>query len=110
MVENGVAMKRIGGSMAKAVSGIVALRGFDCNTEISVADAHLFWCAGYRFAIRYLPRIIVHKNDLSRGELFRLYTHGLAVMGVQHVESESSWVPTLEKGMAYGHTAVAHAD
>jgi hypothetical protein len=80
-------------------------RGFDCNTPVSAADASAFVAAGYMFAVRYIPREVVHSHDLSVDEVQRLWTAGLGVMPVQHVESESSWLPSAAKGDRYGQVA-----
>lgn len=84
-------------------------RGFDANAPVSFDVARLFVSAGYRFAVRYLPRLVAHANDLTATEVRTLHSAGLAVMGVQHVESESSWTPTDDKGRQYGGVAADHA-
>lgn len=82
--------------------------GFDCNTVLSAPAAAAFFKHGYRFAVRYIPRTTTpHAWDISLPEIERLHTAGLAVMPVQHVESDSSWLPTLQKGVDYGRAAVA---
>jgi len=83
--------------------------GFDCNEPVSANAATLMQKAGYRFAVRYVPRITAHANDLTSAEVDRLHAAGLAVMPVQHVESETSWTPTIEKGQQYGTVAAEHA-
>lgn len=85
-----------------------ACRGFDCNTALTIREAELFRRAGYSFAVRYIKRSIQHSYDLTRVEVANLHNAGLAVMPVQHVESDSSWFPDATKGRIYGASAVAH--
>lgn len=82
-------------------------RGFDANAVIDAEGARAFFERGYRFAVRYVPRVQSRPNDLSAAEIQDLTDAGLAVMPVQHVESESSWVPSGAKGARYGDTAAA---
>jgi hypothetical protein len=84
-------------------------KGFDTNDPVSAASAALFVRKGFRFAIRYIRRDQPHTYDLSVEELLRLHAAGLAVMPVQHVESESSWVPSGEKGTRQGTIAAQAA-
>jgi hypothetical protein len=86
-------------------------RGFDCNAVVSYETARKFMSAGYRFSIRYVPRIMAKPSDLSAHEVDDLHRAGLAVMPVQHVERDSPpwWVPSLQKGEQYGRMAAAHA-
>lgn len=84
-------------------------RGFDCNAAVSHAQAHLFAKAGFKFAARYLRRETQHSYDLTAGEVIGILEAGLAIFGVQHVESAESWVPSVEKGKRYGANAVDHA-
>jgi len=85
------------------------LLGFDTNCVVTEAQARAFFRDGYRFAMRYVPRVKRHDNDFSTEELARLLNAGLAVGAVQHVESESSWTPTAAKGQSYGTVAGAYA-
>ncbi len=85
-----------------------ACRGFDCNTRVLPAEARLLRRAGYSFAVRYIRRTIQHPWDVTKEEVEVLHNAGLAVMLVQHVESESSWFPDDTKGRIYGQNAVAH--
>lgn len=80
-------------------------RGFDCNVPVTTEQARAFMGLGYRFAVRYVPRVVRHAADLSAMEVLTLHRAGLAVMPVQHVESESSWLPTDNKGRNYGTAA-----
>lgn len=80
-------------------------RGFDCNRKLTAVEAQKFFGLGYRFAVRYLPRVTIHAGDLTKDEVDHLFASGLAVMAVQHVESEASWEPTLLKGEGYGRVA-----
>lgn len=84
-------------------------RGFDCNFELSPADAKAFRAHGYEFAVRYVRRADQHPYDLSARELEAILGAGLALMCVQHVESELSWEPYAEKGARYGAAGAAHA-
>jgi hypothetical protein len=80
-------------------------KGFDTNCRVGPAVAGLFKLHGHSFAIRYVRRTVDSGHDLNAGELATLLQAGLAVMPVQYVESENSWVPSREKGLAYGATA-----
>lgn len=84
-------------------------KGFDCNTPLTTATAAAFVAHGYRFVLRYVPRNISHRNDLTRDEVDVLVTAGLGLMVVQHVESADSWTPIHETGTAYGTVAVQQA-
>lgn len=79
--------------------------GFDAN-NVTTAVAAAFAKAGYEFAVRYIRRDQARPNDLSTSEIAALHSAGLAVMPVQHVESEDCWRPTGEKGRQYGANAV----
>lgn len=84
--------------------------GFDANARLDATDATILRAAGYTFAVRYLPRLHAaldnpKYHDLNADEVDTLHAAGLAVMAVQHVESETSWVPTDDKGTLYGNTA-----
>jgi hypothetical protein len=94
--------------MAKTWSCVGILNGFDCNIPVTLADAQEFHKLGYRFAVRYVKRQTVRSNDLSAVEVKALHQAGLAVMPVQHVESEDGWIPSNEKGYMYGFGAVEH--
>lgn len=80
------------------------IRGFDANQRISSSAAAAFHQHGYRFCLRYVRRAQVNNHDLSTNEAQAILGAGLALMPVQHVESEKSWVPTPEKGTAFGRT------
>lgn len=60
--------------------------------------------AGYKFVLRYVPRIKQAANDVTALEVDRLLANGLAVMPVQHVEA-GSWIPSAQKGTDYGKMA-----
>lgn len=85
--------------------------GFDCNTIVRATDAATFAKAGYKFAIRYVPRAGVLPHDITAAELNTLLSAGLGVMLVQHVERDGPpwWTPTEAKGMAYGERAAEYA-
>lgn len=86
-----------------------ATRGFDANLKLGPKTAAAFAKLGYRFAVRYVRRDPVHAHDLSAAEARTLLAAGLGVMPVQHVESESSWVPTEAKGRRFGRAGAEHA-
>ena len=96
--------------MGRAILAVPGLRGFDCNLVVTASDAIAFKKHGYDFAVRYLPRVAAKTNDLNRVEFLGLHNAGLAVMAVQHVESDTAWNPTPEKGLLYGNGAVSAAN
>lgn len=84
------------------------LKGFDTAQALSTASAAALFAAGYRFALRYVPRTIPgHSYDLSAAEKAIIHHAGLALMIVQHVEKDEApgWEPTVDKGAAYGYAA-----
>lgn len=81
-------------------------KGFDCNCPVSLRQAQGFVNHKYKFAMRYIPRLTSHPNDLTLGELVLLLQAGLAVGPVQHVASETAWSPTPGLGVQYGQGAV----
>lgn len=83
--------------------------GFDTNQRLTAKTAKLFYAHGYDFALRYVPRIIQHENDVASEEVGVIRAVGLGLMIVQHVEP-GAWEPTVEKGRAYGETAAAHCE
>lgn len=85
--------------------------GFDANTIVRPADAATFVKAGYKFAIRYVPRVGALPHDITGAELRMLLNSGLGVMLVQHVERDGPpwWTPTDAKGVAYGERAAEYA-
>jgi hypothetical protein len=94
--------------MRPRASAIVAPKGaigFDANATVTFAQARAFHAAGYRYALRYIPRLVARASDLSVDEVDNILMAGLALMPVQHVESESSWTPTEDRGRAYGDRA-----
>lgn len=84
------------------------LRGFDCNFPLSDMQARAMVKHGYRFAVRYVPRIKQATHDLTASEVKRLLDAGLGIMPVQHVEQEN-WTPTPDKGRSYGQMAAESA-
>lgn len=86
------------------------VRGFDANQTITPAAAAAFHSHGYRFCVRYVRRDTPHAADLTSDEAAALLDAGLGFMVVQHVESETSWTPTSDKGAAFGGTAASEAD
>jgi hypothetical protein len=95
--------------MPTATIATAGMQGFDVDSWVSPAAALRYKAAGYTFALRYLTRTVPHPSDLSTAEIAGLHAAGLAVGAVQHVESESSWVPSAEKGTAYGQAAATEA-
>lgn len=91
--------------MPNAAIAPTGLRGFDCDRPITRDEAKKFFDKNYRFAVRYVVRQTPHDRDLSLHEIDALFNAGLAVMPVQHVESESDWTPSLDKGTSNGRNA-----
>jgi Rv2525c-like, glycoside hydrolase-like domain len=84
-------------------------RGFDTNLALSAETAQAFKAMGYDFVGRYVRRLAdatPSPNDLSASELDGLLDAGLGVIPIQHVESESAWIPSPAKGVQYGAGAV----
>jgi hypothetical protein len=79
--------------------------GFDANAPLTYEQARAFRAAGYRYVVRYVRRLKAAPHDLGVEEVDNLLLAGLAVMPVQHVESESSWEPTDDEGRTYGQNA-----
>jgi len=85
-------------------------KGFDADCVIDAEGARAWYAKGFRFAMRYVPRKSVGAHDLTAIEVQRLHDAGLAVGVVQHVELEG-WLPTPEKGRAYGwYAAISSED
>jgi hypothetical protein len=82
------------------------LKGFDTNTALRANTARSFYERGYSFALRYVPRVIHHDNDITSEEVGIIRAAGLGLMIVQHVEP-NAWTPTSEKGTAYGEMAAS---
>lgn len=95
--------------MITAQSAPKGAKGFDTNSVVRPSDAARFVANGYRFAVRYVSRETPRANDITATEFAMLLQAGLGVMLVQHVESETSWMPTDDKAKHYGDTAAAHA-
>lgn len=89
----------------KALKPFSGIFGFDCNESLSGTTAAIMRDAGYRFAVRYIRRAEAHSHDLSRDEIEAIHSAGLGLSIVQHVESESAWTPSGDKGDSYGATA-----
>lgn len=83
--------------------------GFDTSNIVSAKAARLFVDEGYAFALRYVPRVTHHPSDVTAEELRALKAAGLGVMLVQHCEMPG-WIPSAQKGVAYGDMAGAEAD
>jgi hypothetical protein len=86
-----------------------AIRGFDANCTIGADAAAAYLLQGYRFVVRYVRRLVEHEFDLTATEAAGILEAGLGLMVVQHVESESSWVPAPETGAANGLLAAQEA-
>lgn len=84
-----------------------ALKGFDCNSIVSTEAGRRLHALGHRFAVRYVRRNQVRSNDISTAEINQLFSAGLALMIVQHVESDRSWTPDATKGAQYGDNAAS---
>lgn len=84
-------------------------KGFDANVPITAEAARAFYARGYRFAVRYVPRVKRRPNDLSRVELATLLRAGLALSVVQHVPLPG-WYPDAPLGEMYGQVAALEAD
>lgn len=82
-------------------------RGFDCDSPVTKSDAEAFMRAGYRFAVRYVPRVMPKRRDLTAAEVLTIVSAGLGIMAVQHVELPG-WRPNAVKGAQYGARAAAH--
>lgn len=90
------------GTVVTAPGGI---KGFDCNTHVSIEAGRALHKLGHRFAVRYVGREVERPNDLTSHEIADLFSAGLALMVVQHVESDQSWIPSDDKGRRYGEHA-----
>lgn len=90
-------------------TGISGARGFDADATITAAIAGAFAGHGYRFCVRYVRREVKHPHDLTADEATIILDAGLALMAVQHVESEESWVASAGKGSANGQAAAEDA-
>lgn len=99
----------LAGKIIEAPDG---LRGFDANEHLSLQTATRFRQAGYRFAIRYVPRYKPNPADLSSSEAAGILAAGLGLMIVQHVKAPladgSGWIATGDMGTDYGAFA-AHS-
>jgi hypothetical protein len=84
-------------------------KGFDANVVLTTSTARAFYAAGYRFAVRYVPRVKRHVNDLTRVELATILRAGLSAMIAQHV-ALPGWHPDEALGRAYGQVAALEAD
>jgi hypothetical protein len=90
-------------------TGISTVRGFDANATITADIAGAFAAHGYRFCVRYVRRETKHPTDLTADEATIILDAGLALMAVQHVESEESWMANAAKGSANGAAAAEDA-
>lgn len=93
------------------VTATEGMRGIDVNESLNAAQAKQIKDAGYSFVMRYVPRDKPAPHDITRAELQILLDAGLLVGFVQHVKSETSWIPTPELGTYYGqHASMALHD
>ncbi len=83
-----------------------ASRGFDANQRLTTATAQAAKDKGYSFVVRYVRRVVPHAFDLDAVEAANILSVGLGLLVVQHVESETSWEPSWDKGRDNGHVAV----
>ncbi len=83
--------------------------GVDLDTVLTGASAATFAEAGFRFAIRYLPRAGASSSgDLTAAEATTILNAGLALMAVQHVAAEG-WTPSGPLGASNGEQAADDA-
>ena len=99
-------MPTLAGTIQPAPPGV---RGFDADLPISAAAAREFAARGYRFCLRYVGRLEMHASDLTTAEAQAILDAGLALMVVQHVESDDGWTPGGPLGTTYGTSAAAFA-
>jgi hypothetical protein len=83
------------------------IKGFDCNSVVTTQAGRALHALGHRFAVRYVRRSQPRVNDISEGEIAQIFPAGLALMIVQHVESDRSWKPDDTKGAQYGDNAAS---
>jgi hypothetical protein len=95
------------GHVFTAADGV---RGFDTAETVSRAAAAAFWRNGYRYCVRYVRRDKPHASALSATEARYLLDHGIGLMLVQYVESETAWSPSAAKGTKNGGIAAAEAE
>lgn len=83
------------------------LRGFDTDTPVPTETARQLRSQGFRFVLRYVPRLVARSTDVTSVEVSRLLAAGLAFIPVQHVESPG-WAPSEAKGRSYGRNAAQY--
>jgi hypothetical protein len=83
-------------------------RGFDCDRTLTTDIARFMYGAGYRFAMRYVGRMVQKVRDLTDAELDVILRAGLAIGVVQHVALEG-WTPDAALGTRYGKNAAIFA-
>lgn len=82
----------------------------DTDSVISAAAAAELKARGIAGAVRYLSRSTPQqRGDLSGAEAQAIRDAGLGLIAVQHVAAPRRWLPSAERGMAYGAAAVANA-
>ena len=101
------------GNVAVAPPGV---RGLDCDTAVTAAQAQAYFNQGFRFCIRYVSRTDALRAghaggatpDLSEAEAAGILAAGMAVMAVQH-PANVGWSPSADLGTAYGANAARYA-
>src|SRR5215510_8156663 len=97
--------------MITAQVAVAGARGFDCNTQVTRAQAVRFVEHGYTFTVRYVGRIRANSYDLAPREVSAITTAGLVLMTVQLAQRDGPpwWKPTDDKGKQYGAKAASQA-
>lgn len=97
-------MTTLAGTVQSAPAGA---KGFDTDVPLSADAAAAFHARGYRFCLRYVGRLEMGPADLTTAEAQAILGAGLALMVVQHVRSDVSWMPSGPLGATYGANAAA---
>lgn len=87
--------------------------GFDVNHPLTAAQARSARRAGFRFCIRYVPRLELAVNPIGDGDITEheadaILDAGLSLVLVQHV-SNPGWTASAAKGMRFGRNAAIYA-
>lgn len=88
----------------------VGSRVLDCNLPLSSELARTIEGVGFKGVMRYIARDVSSGKDLSKVEISNILGANLVFGVVQHVESESSWLPTAALGQRYGARAAQLCD
>jgi len=106
-VVDGAIPAMLGGTPANATPYFM---GFDIDTPVSAKLAGQLHAEGYRFCIRYVSLGGQESSsDLTTAEAKAILGAGLALMAVQHVNS-NGWMPTESLGTLHGKDAAHNAD